>query len=127
MNLYNLTVKTSHGTEIIDTTSSHLFWDPHLKQWVAAAKLKKGERLNTPNGATAVADGGTVPADHDGWMWDLTVPGNNDHDFYVLTVRGSAFSILVHNAGGICPVNGSRMTVNEALDAAVRYLGDKYN
>jgi hypothetical protein len=28
--------------------------------------------------------GGSTPADHDGWMWDLTVPGNNDHDFYVV-------------------------------------------
>jgi hypothetical protein len=27
-------------------------------------------------------------------MWDLTVPGNNDHDFYVQA--GSA-SVLVHN------------------------------
>jgi hypothetical protein len=25
--LYNLTVKTSHGTQVIHTTSSHLFWD----------------------------------------------------------------------------------------------------
>jgi len=38
--------------------------------------------------------GGTTPAEHDGWMWDLTVPGNNDHDFYVQA--GSA-SVLVHN------------------------------
>ena len=26
--LYDLTVKTSHGTEVIHTTSNHLFWDP---------------------------------------------------------------------------------------------------
>jgi len=30
-------------------------------------------------------------------MWDLSVPGGNDHDFYIDTVVGS---ILVHN----CPV-----------------------
>jgi RHS repeat-associated protein len=93
-NLYNLTVKTSHGTQVIHTTSNHLFWDPRLRQWVAAAKLKKGEHLKTPNGVTAIADGGTMPADHDGWMWDLTVPGNNDHDFYVQTSDGA---VLVHN------------------------------
>jgi hypothetical protein len=46
-------------------------------------KLRRGEHLRTPSGAVAVADGGSVPADHDGWMWDLTVPGNGDHDFYV--------------------------------------------
>ena len=39
--------------------------------------------LKTPDGQTAVVVGGSVPAVHDGWMWDLTVPGNNDHDFYV--------------------------------------------
>jgi large repetitive protein len=27
-------------------------------------------------------------------MWDLTVPGNNDHDFYIDTIVGS---FLVHN------------------------------
>ncbi|HET9082145.1 MAG TPA: LamG-like jellyroll fold domain-containing protein, partial [Trebonia sp.] len=28
-NLYNLKIKTSSGTEVIHTTSSHLFWDPY--------------------------------------------------------------------------------------------------
>jgi hypothetical protein len=42
----------------------------------------------------ATADGGTTPKVHDGWMWDLTVPGNNDHDFYILA---AASDILVHN------------------------------
>ena len=31
-NLYDLTVKTSHGTEVIHTTASHLFWDRSLKK-----------------------------------------------------------------------------------------------
>jgi hypothetical protein len=31
-------------------------------------------------------------------MWDLTVPGNNDHDFYVATV-GTSTAVLVHNCG----------------------------
>jgi hypothetical protein len=58
---------------------------------------QKGERLKAPDGTLATADGGTTPVVHDGWMWDLTVPGNNDHDFYV--VAGTAL-VLVHNAGG---------------------------
>jgi len=66
--LYDLTVKTAHGTAVIHTTSSHLFWDPYLRQWIPANHLKKGEHLKTANAATAVADGGTVPADHDAWM-----------------------------------------------------------
>ena len=51
-----------------------------------------------------MADGGTTPKVHDGWMWDLTVPGNNDHDFYVLPAQATVAltgmaPILVHNCG----------------------------
>ena len=95
--LYNLTVKTSTGTEVIHTTSSHLFWDPSLNQWLPASNLKPGTHLKTPDGQAAVVVGGSVPAVHDGWMWDLTIPGNGDHDFYVET---ASTPILVHNAGG---------------------------
>lgn len=41
---------------------------PYLDKWVSANKLSKGEHLKTANGTLAIADGGTVPADHDGWM-----------------------------------------------------------
>jgi hypothetical protein len=62
--------------------------------------------LKTPDGHSAVVVGGSVPAVRDGWMWDLTVPGNNDHDFYVLGDEGSSHSprqadavaVLVHNS-----------------------------
>jgi RHS repeat-associated protein len=95
--LYNLTINTTHGTRVIHTTSNHLFWDPAARKWVKAAALRKGEPLRTPSDtAIAYADGGSVPADHDGWMWDLTVPGNNDHDFYV---QDSGTGVLVHNCG----------------------------
>jgi hypothetical protein len=94
--LYDLTVRSGGRTEVIHTTSNHLFWDPSLREWVQASRLRKGERLRTPAGATATADGGRVPAQRDGWMWDLTIPGNGDHDFYALA--GTA-PVLVHN----CP------------------------
>jgi len=73
-------VKTKAGTEVIDTTGSHLFYDPSAGKRVTAAKLKKGEPLQTPDGTTAV--GGLRHAQgprrrHGG----LTVPGNDDHDF----------------------------------------------
>ena len=42
----------------------------------APNKLSKGEHLKTLDGTLAVADGGTAPKVHEGWMWDLTVPGN---------------------------------------------------
>jgi len=103
------TSKTSHPIQIIHTTTSHLFWDPYPHYgWIPAKHLKPGMHLKTPNGQSAVVVGGSVPAVHEGWMWDLTVPGNNDHDFYVLAVQASGHphvlsaiaesaSILVHN------------------------------
>jgi hypothetical protein len=36
-------------------------------------------------------------------MWDLTIPGNNDHDFYVVAVGGEDAgdaAVLVHNEDG---------------------------
>jgi hypothetical protein len=66
--------------------------------WIPAKQLKPGEKLKTPDGQAAVVVGGSTPADHDGWMWDLTVPGNNDHDFYVDIVTTA---VLVHNCGGL--------------------------
>jgi hypothetical protein len=58
--------------------------------------------LKTPDGQSAVVVGGSVPAVHDGWMWDLTVPGDNDHDFYVAV---AATAVLVHNSD--CPMPGA--------------------
>jgi len=104
--LYNLTVKTSHGTETIHTTTSHLFWDPSLDYaWIPANNLKPGMHLKTPDGQSAVVVGGSVPAVHDGWMWDLTVPGDNDHDFYVAV---AATAVLVHNCGDGTPGYSTR-------------------
>jgi hypothetical protein len=80
---------------ITDTTSSRLFWNPYLHYgWIPAKHLEPGMHLKTPDGQSAVVVGGSVPAVHDGWMWDLTVPGNNDHDFYV---AAGDTAVLVHN------------------------------
>jgi hypothetical protein len=65
-------------------------------QWIVSNNLSKGGHLRTPDSSLAVADGGTTPKVHDGWMWDLTVPGNNGHDFYVSV---AAVAVLVHNCG----------------------------
>jgi len=81
---------------------------PSLDKWVVANKVSKGERLKTPDGTTVTVVGGTAPKQHDGWMWDLTVPGNNDHDFYVVAASGTGSlllapegeALLVHNDDG---------------------------
>jgi hypothetical protein len=90
----------NHDPDLVSSVNT-----PYHHYWVAANKLSKGEHLRTADGTVAVAEGGITPKDHDGWMWDLTVPGNNDHDFYVepATVLPStragapAVPVLVHN------------------------------
>jgi hypothetical protein len=116
--LYNLKVKTPHGVQVIHTTANHLFWDPVKRKWIKAGNLAKGEHLKTAGGQSATADGGTIPKVHDGWMWDLTIPGNNDHDFYVILsaetsitalnaehVVAADTAVLVHNIACTKPVN----------------------
>ena len=43
--------------------------------------------LKTPDGQVAVVVGGSVPAVHDGWMWDLTVPGTTTTTSTFLRLR----------------------------------------
>ena len=98
--LYDLKVRARGKTTVIDTTSSHLFWVPGGRgqsgRWVKAGALKYGAHLRTATGNAAVVVGGAAPRQQDGWMWDITVPGDNDHDFYV---RTASTGVLVHNCG----------------------------
>jgi len=90
--LYDLKVRAAGRAAVIDTTSSHLFWDQTSRRWVKAGALKYGTHLRTPSGSTATVLGGHTPRDTTGWMWDLTITPS--HDFYIETVVGA---ILVHN------------------------------
>jgi hypothetical protein len=97
--LYDLKVRTGHTTSVIDTTSNHLFWVPAGGggggRWVKAGSLKYGTHLRTPGGTdNVVVTGGWIPAQRDGWMWDLTITPS--HDFYLNT---TAVDVLVHNCG----------------------------
>ena len=59
-----------------------------------------------------------MPKRHDGWMWDLTVPGDNDHDFYVSA--GSA-PVLVHNTS--CPTSGTPWKLTKAGSSEMKQGG----
>jgi hypothetical protein len=111
--LYDLRVATAHGTAVIDTTRSHLFWDAGHHRWVKAAALRYGTRLRTPAGGTATVTGGHDPKNTTGWMSDLTIPGN--HDFYV-QASASATAILVHN----CPMPNARGSADGAAALQAR-------
>lgn len=84
----------NHGPDLVSSVNTPY---PHYG-WIPAKHLKPGIHLKTPDGQAAVVVGGSVPTTHDGWMWDLTVPGNNDHDFYVIA---GYTPVLVHNSS--CP------------------------
>jgi hypothetical protein len=107
--LYDLKIKEGSRTAVIDTTSSHPFWVPanggHSGRWVSARALHYGTHLRTASGGSATVLGGWTPKVTTGWMWDLTVPGNNDHDFYIATV---GTGVLVHNV--VCRSLPSNLT-----------------
>ena len=99
--LYDLKVRAAGHTSVIKTTSNHLFWNQTTHRWTKAGALKYGTHLRTPASSSATALGGWTPKVTTGWMWDLTIPGNNDHDFYI---QAAAASVLVHNEDDQCPL-----------------------
>jgi hypothetical protein len=120
--LYDLKVRTGRTTSVIDTTSNHLFWVPAGGggggRWVKAGSLKYGTHLRTPSGTdNAVVAGGWVPAQRDGWMWDLTITPS--HDFYIGT---EASNVLVHNCAAGDPRWVAR--AQAARNAANRAAGN---
>ena len=117
-NRYDLTVKTPHGTAVIHTTTTHLFWDSAARRWVKAATLGRSAHLRTPSGATANVLGGAVSKGPGGWMWDLTVPG--DHDFYVDT---AAAPVLVHNCGYTPAGGGADFSREEIAQLTYQHVG----
>ena len=92
--LYDLKVRAAGHTTVIKTTRSHLFWNQATHHWTKASALKYGTHLHTPRSGSAIVLGGWTPKVTTGWMWDLTIPGKNDHDFYI---RAAANTVLVHN------------------------------
>ena len=93
--LLDLEISVDGRNAVIRTTSSHLFWDLTQGRWVKAGALKYGDHLRTPTGSSATVVGDRTSRRHEGWMWDITVPG--PHDFYV---RAATAAVLVHN--GMC-------------------------
>ena len=107
-----VTTALSACPEVDDRSFVSAVNTPSLNKFLPASNLKPGTHLKTPDGQTAVVVGGSVPADQDGWMWDLTV--QDDHDFYVepavvlppsragptrAGTEAAGVPVLVHNCG----------------------------
>ena len=112
---YDLTIETGDRAAVIDTTRNHLFWNPVAGRWVKAGALKYGDNLRTPSGTTVTVIGGRAPAVVAGWMWDLSVPGGNDHDFYV---DSAAAPVLVHN----CPTGAEPSEIPQSAEDVLNYV-----
>ena len=59
--LYDLTVHTAKGDQVIHTTRHHMYFDRSTHTWVEASKLKPGEELTTDDGSAVTVAGGVVP------------------------------------------------------------------
>ena len=89
--LITIQVVTATGATTIRTTAGHPFWDDSLHEWIDAGKLRRGDRLRTPDIRQATVIGvRALPTT--GWMYNLTV--DNLHTYYVMA--GDA-PVLVHN------------------------------
>jgi hypothetical protein len=83
------------GTKIT-TTALHRFWNAGAHDWVAAAKLRPGDRLAMPDGRAAVVRG---VHRHRGAISTFNLTVSSLHTFFV--VAGNV-PVLVHNTG-LCP------------------------
>jgi hypothetical protein len=124
--LYELAIGRGRARAVIDTTRNHLFYDLTRRRWTRAGQLRPGDSLRGPAGdASATVLGGYAPRHPDGWMWDISVPGGNDHDFYILTPIAS---VLVHN----CPAPNSGDSISRydkfriTMNVAARLIGQAH-
>jgi RHS repeat-associated protein len=119
--LFNLKIRSGRRTAVIHTTRNHPFFDLTRHRWVKAGALKHGDHLRTTSGTIVTVAGGHDPADATGWMWDLTIPGGNDHDFYIDTTIAA---VLVHNCDGEDSIDPR--DVHGALRGAERDVNPQY-
>jgi hypothetical protein len=54
-------------------------------------------------------------------MWDLTVPGNDDHDFYIYTV---AVPVLAHNCGYTPAGGAADFSREEVAQLIYQHIGE---
>ena len=95
-NLINVTTRDEHGhTATLHTTTEHMFWDATLRQWVAAADLTPGHKLQSSALAAAAVQVASIQRTPGAaYRYNLTI--QQLHTYYV--VAGDT-SILVHNSG----------------------------
>ncbi|MGW7575676.1 polymorphic toxin-type HINT domain-containing protein [Streptomyces sp. NPDC054765] len=131
-NFNELTIATPQGNRHLTATNEHPFWSPSQNAWTDAAHLHPGMTLRTIDGS-AVTIKGNRPFSENARTYNLTV--DNLHTYYVLA---GETPVLVHNSN--CPwtsyrkfdddghpVDGTQIPMNEALEAAQKWIGPGYS
>jgi RHS repeat-associated protein len=106
---------------VIETTADHPFWNASLRRWQSVDQLRPGDMLLNANGGLVAVERIEPPSRQPEAAYNLTVDGL--HTYYVLA---GDTPVLVHNDGDeyVTPGNNSYVTVDEALDAGLKWLGD---
>ncbi|MER7951322.1 polymorphic toxin-type HINT domain-containing protein [Streptomyces sp. NPDC096079] len=127
-----LTVATPDGPAKLTATFEHPFWVASEKRWLEARDLKPGMTLRTNRGAEITITANRPYTQH-ARTYNLTV--EDLHTYYVLA---GATPLLVHNSscppwtsvrqydGDGHPVDGTRISTDDALGAAEKWLGPGY-
>ncbi|HWE89887.1 MAG TPA: glycohydrolase toxin TNT-related protein, partial [Pseudonocardiaceae bacterium] len=107
----DLTVSTGKSSSMVTSTQNHPYWDVTQDQFVTAANLHVGDRLQTDSNTTVtVATVRNYTASQ--VTYDLTI--DDLHTYYV---EAGNTPVLVHNAGGCGPLdNGYKWPRNNGFE-----------
>ncbi|MFE4177251.1 RHS repeat-associated core domain-containing protein [Streptomyces sp. NPDC056909] len=90
-NLVDITIHTGDKSERITATDGHPFWSPELRQWIEAAKLRRGQWLQTSAGAwTQITE--VSHRTRSATVYNLTV-----EDIHTYFVGADGSDVLAHN------------------------------
>ncbi|WP_269432061.1 DddA-like double-stranded DNA deaminase toxin, partial [Saccharothrix sp. ST-888] len=105
------------STAVLTSTQHHPYWNTTTQRWTAAAELRAGDQLQTPDGDTATVESVRNYRTDPTTAYNLTV--EQLHTYYVLA---GATPVLVHNcdtefAGNAMSGLPSKVTSGRIFDA----------
>ena len=122
----DVSIKTTHGIQVIHTTPNHPFWDATQSVWTQASALPVGDTLLTTHGTTTATIAAVISYSHPAHRLNLTV--NVLHTYYVMAGQTP---ILVHN---VCDWTASDEELDDIHDQygpdvsqGVEYMMQRYN
>jgi len=109
----------AHRTGIVIATTGHSFYDQTRRDWVAAANLRPGDRLDVLGGTPAAVTAIHVYNQPEATAYNITV--GTYHDYYVIAADAP---ILVHNCNeGNINVGGREYGIEELAQLVYQHVG----